>query len=181
MAQDLLEGLVLARAEGDLLFTKYGLSGTAVLDVSEAVSVAINRQKRRSVCLAVDMLPFLSEQELSDEIGRRRRAFWQPQELLTGLLPNKVAAALDRHAAVGDIVASLKARRFTVNGTRGWNEAEFTSGGINVQEVNPSLESRLKKGLFFCGEILDVTGERGGFNLAWAWASGYVAGQLGGS
>jgi predicted flavoprotein YhiN len=73
---------------------------------------------------------------------------------------------------------SLKARRFKVSATRGWNEAEFTSGGIDTREVDMgTLESKLVKGLYFAGEILDVDGERGGYNLGWAWASGLAAGN----
>jgi predicted flavoprotein YhiN len=65
-----------------------------------------------------------------------------------------------------------------VSGTRGWNEAEFTAGGIKVDEVDPeTLESKIKNGLYFAGEILDVNGRRGGYNLGWAWASGWLAGQ----
>ena len=65
-----------------------------------------------------------------------------------------------------------------MSGTRGWNEAEFTSGGINVTEIKPgTLESKLKPGVYLAGEILDVNGRRGGYNLGWAWASGLVAGQ----
>jgi predicted flavoprotein YhiN len=71
----------------------------------------------------------------------------------------------------------LKAKMFRVCGTRGWNEADFTSGGVDVLEVDDkSLGSKLKKGLYLAGEILDVTGKRGGYNLAWAWASGCIAG-----
>jgi len=74
----------------------------------------------------------------------------------------------------------LKDWRFKVTGTRGWNEAEFTAGGIDLKEVKEGpLESKLVKGLYFAGEILDVNGKRGGYNLAWAWASGYVAGLTG--
>jgi hypothetical protein len=68
--------------------------------------------------------------------------------------------------------------RFRVFGTRGWNEAEFTAGGVAVNEIVPgTLESMLQKGVYFAGEVLDVNGKRGGYNLGWAWASGYVAGQ----
>ena len=76
------------------------------------------------------------------------------------------------------IANRLKAREFDITGTRGWNEADFTAGGVDTAEVNHgTLESKIKKGLYFAGEILDVDGSRGGYNLAWAWASGYVAGQ----
>jgi len=66
----------------------------------------------------------------------------------------------------------LKDKRLKIIGTRGWNEAEFTCGGVKLDEVNfDTLESKLTKGLYFAGEILDVDGVRGGYNLAWAWAS----------
>jgi predicted flavoprotein YhiN len=72
----------------------------------------------------------------------------------------------------------LKDKQFSVQGTRGWNEAEFTTGGIDAREVDPvTLESRFRKRLHLAGEVLDVQGKRGGYNLAWAWASGRVAGE----
>jgi predicted flavoprotein YhiN len=102
-------------------------------------------------------------------------------EMLVGILPNKLCIAFKSLFEKGDIdsaATSLKDTRFKVSGTRSWNEAEFTAGGINVNEVNfGTLESRLCKGIYFAGEVLDVNGRRGGYNLGWAWASGYVAGQ----
>ncbi|MCJ7643118.1 MAG: NAD(P)/FAD-dependent oxidoreductase, partial [Candidatus Aminicenantes bacterium] len=75
------------------------------------------------------------------------------------------------------LASALKEKRFSVQGTRGWNEAEFTCGGVDAREVDPrTLESKLRKGFYLAGEVLDVQGGRGGFNLAWAWASGFVAG-----
>jgi predicted flavoprotein YhiN len=72
----------------------------------------------------------------------------------------------------------LKHRRFKVDGTRAWNEAEFTAGGVAAGEVHvKTLESKFQKGLYLAGEMLDVNGQRGGHNLAWAWASGAVAGS----
>jgi predicted flavoprotein YhiN len=114
-------------------------------------------------------------------LEKRRIAKLAAEDMLVGILPNKFSIGLkdifkkdDLNAAVN----SLKDRRFKVSGTRGWNEAEFTDGGINVSEVNPkTLESKMVKGLYFAGEILDVNGKRGGYNLGWAWASGFVAGM----
>ena len=75
------------------------------------------------------------------------------------------------------LAAVLKNKRFAVHGTRGWNEAEFTSGGVDAREVEPgTLESKRCRGLHLAGEVLDVQGPRGGYNLAWAWASGLIAG-----
>lgn len=76
-------------------------------------------------------------------------------------------------------VEALKNRRFDIAATRGWEEAEFTAGGIDASEVDSdTLESRITKNIYFAGEILDVVGERGGYNLGWAWASGLAAGSL---
>ena len=71
----------------------------------------------------------------------------------------------------------MKNKEFVVNGTRGWEEAEFCAGGVNTDEVYPdSLESKLFRKLYIAGEVLNVHGPRGGYNLAWAWMSGFVAG-----
>ncbi len=166
--------------EGELLFTKYGLSGSCILDTSEEISIALNREHRRDVYVAVDMVPFMDRGKLKDELVRRKKANLSGAEMLAGILPNKVCAALAHILERDDLdsaVGVLKGMRFKVAGTRGWNEAEFTAGGVNVDEVHPgTLESKLKKGVYFAGEVLDVDGKRGGYNLAWAWASGFVAG-----
>ena len=165
---------------GELLFTKYGLSGTCVLDASGPVSIAINRDGGSNVVLSVDLVPFMNRQELALELERRTRSGISPEDMLAGILPNKFGPALRPLFEVYDLssaVNSLKALHFRVSGTRGWNEAEFTAGGVNVDEVAlGTLESRLRKGIYFAGEVLDVDGERGGYNLGWAWASGWVAG-----
>lgn len=172
----------LGEAKGELLFTKYGLSGTAVLDVSRAISIAINRKNMKDVYLIADMVPCMEEDELKKELSGRFKRIKKPEDAIAGILPNKFGIALKRILEIRDInrmSSELKGRRFSVSGTRGWNEAEFTSGGISVNEVrHETLESKFKKGLYFSGEILDVDGCRGGYNLAWAWASGFTAGLL---
>jgi hypothetical protein len=101
--------------------------------------------------------------------------------MLTGILPAKLCGALKDvfgKNGLDKAIKSLKDWRFQVSGTRGWNEAEFTSGGINVSEIKAgTMESKLKPGVYLAGEILDVNGRRGGYNLGWAWASGLLAGQ----
>ena len=185
-----IDGKTGAAAEGELLFTQYGLSGTAVLDVSEGVSVALNREGKRDVAVVVDLVPFVSEPELAREIRERLEKGWPAEDLGAGFLPEKFALVLPgllREASgagrgspsdtAGRLAAALKAREFRVHGTRGWNEAEFTSGGVDAREVLPrTLGSKLRKGLYLAGEVLDVQGGRGGYNLAWAWASGFTAG-----
>jgi predicted Rossmann fold flavoprotein len=174
-------GRQISCSRGDLLFTQYGLSGTAVLDASTEISIAGNRHKSDDVYAVVDFAPWMDKQDLVSCITSRLQEGWQPQELLIGIVPNKMAQALGR-SIIGkkpdEIADIVKKKRFVVSGTRGWNEAEFTAGGIRPQDlVAETLESRVCPGVYFCGEIVDVGGRRGGYNLAWAWASGYVAGM----
>jgi predicted flavoprotein YhiN len=127
------------------------------------------------------MVPFMERAELEKEIEKRIKRKFAPQDILTGILPNKFSTALKEELSgrsASDIAVLLKNRVFKVDQTKGWNEAEFTAGGIDVSQVDErTLESKLVRGLYFAGEILDVCGARGGYNLAWAWASGLVAGQ----
>lgn len=167
--------------EGELLFTKYGLSGTCILDISSPISVAINRNHQTRVTISIDLVPFMDKQRLKDELFRRKQVGFSTDDMLSGILPNKFNHAfkpLFETNRIDNIVNDLKSRPFTITATRGWNEAEFTCGGVNVQEIKPdTLESKLVKNVYFAGEVIDVDGRRGGYNLAWAWASGYIAGQ----
>jgi hypothetical protein len=180
-AYGVIDGKKSEAVNGELLFTKYGLSGTCILDISEEISVAVNRQHKKNVFVAVDMVPFLDRAQLKQQLIKRRKEIASTDEILAGILPNKLSAALKSLFDHGDIdaaVDSLKDHRFPVTGTKSWNEAEFTNGGINVNEVETgTLESKLHKGIYFAGEILDVNGKRGGYNLSWAWASGFIAGK----
>jgi len=167
-------------SSGELLFTKYGLSGTAILDISEDVSIAMNRLGRKDAAVSVDLVPFMERDELKAALHKRRSKAAAAEELVAGILPDKFGMALKDllNRNDDDIINTLKDRRFLVSGTRGWNEAEFTAGGVSASEVETaSLGSRLRRGLYLAGEILDVQGKRGGYNLAWAWASGFVAGM----
>ncbi|MGE5308410.1 MAG: aminoacetone oxidase family FAD-binding enzyme [Deltaproteobacteria bacterium] len=170
-----------ARAEGELIFTQYGLSGTAVLDVSAEASVALNREKKKDVRLDVDLVPFMERGALESLLQERIDRKGSPEDLLVGILPNKFGPAMAdllRSRSPSKIASTLKERKFTVTGTRGWNEAEFTRGGVAASEIEPlTLRSKLADNVYFCGEVLDVDGRRGGFNLAWAWASGMAAGE----
>jgi predicted Rossmann fold flavoprotein len=180
-------GKMIQEADGDLLFTAYGLSGTAVLDVSECLSIALNRDCRKDVALSADLVPFLTRERLAGEIGRRRRSGWAEADWLSGILPEKFSTVLTAFRSTAKpggegpeqtLASALKDKRFPIQGTRGWNEAEFTAGGVDAREIDSgTLESKRRRGLFLAGEILDVQGPRGGYNLAWAWASGMMAGE----
>jgi predicted Rossmann fold flavoprotein len=178
--RSVINGEVGPEVKGELLFTKYGLSGTCILDVSEDISIALARQNKTQVFVAVDMVPFMTEDELKAELEQRWNRAPDATDVLTGILPTKFGSALHGlfNQGIDTAVKTLKNRMFRVSATRGWNEAEFTAGGVAVNEiVEGTLESKMKSGIYFAGEILDVNGERGGYNLAWAWASGWVAGR----
>lgn len=167
---------------GELLFTRYGMSGTAIVDASEPISIALNRYSDQNVTAKVDMLPYIKEEALEEILKTRIDDGWEVGDLLTGLLPNKFNIAFKdvlKNKDAKSIAHLIKNKVFTILQTRGWNEAEFTNGGVSVAEVDEyTLQSKLKPGIFFCGEILDVGGRRGGYHLAWAWASGYLAGLV---
>jgi predicted Rossmann fold flavoprotein len=176
-----VSGNIVSESSGDLLFTKYGLSGTAALDVSREISIALNRDGSKDVFLSADLAPFMEESELAENIENAVMSGRPVEYLLAGVVPIKISISLGRAFSgysPSEMAAALKSMKFDVTGTRGWNEAEFTAGGVNTDEINPmTLESKFRKGLYFAGEVLDVDGRRGGYNLAWAWASGYIAGK----
>ncbi len=181
LCKAIVSGKETSQAQGELLFTKYGLSGTAVFDISEDISIAINRYNNNNVFILIDLVPFMKKDELKEELSARLKKGISAQELLIGILPNKFGAALKDLVAnkkIDDIINSLKELRLGVCGTRGWNEAEFTDGGISADGIKKgTLESNLKEGLYFAGEAIDTGGKRGGYHLAWAWASGFTAGR----
>lgn len=169
------------RVDGELIFADNGISGTAVLDSSEEISIAINRQGAQEAALMVDFLPLMHEDQLRKEISLRLKKKFPPEKLLIGILPAKFSLAMADVLKKGDphaIASRIKEKEFIVTGTRGWEEAEFTAGGIDTRQVDTrTLESKCQQGFYFAGEILDVQGRRGGYNLGWAWASGFVAGE----
>lgn len=166
--------------DGDILFTKYGLSGTAILDISDPISVALNRNQTKKAAVALDFVPFLEETALCREFERRIARGMAGASIVAGLLPPKFATVLKDFLfpeKIRQLTGILKKRIFYVTETRGWNEAEFTAGGVDIAEIDPvTFESRKQKGVYLCGEVLDVNGRRGGYQLAFAWASGFLAG-----
>ena len=114
----IIDGNKLAPVKGELLFTKYGLSGTCVLDVSDEISIAINRYHKKDVFIAVDMMPFLDKKQLQEKLNQRISQKIVPEEMLAGILPNKLCVSLKGLFENGDIdsaVAKLKDIRFRVS------------------------------------------------------------------
>jgi predicted Rossmann fold flavoprotein len=184
---------VLRREAGEFLFTDSGISGPPVLQLSRTAAVAL--QKNLEPRLVLDLFPGMGLEELDSalEIRFRRQEHKSLADGLVGLLNKRLipvllsVAGINYHALPGADIAIaartglarlLKNWSLEISGTMPWPEAQVTAGGVDLRDVNPeTLESRLVPGLFFCGEILDVDGDCGGFNLQWAWSSGYVAGS----
>ena len=177
---------------GELLFTHNGMSGPPVIDLSGEVSGLL--KKHQQVMLAVNLFSDRSAAFWHQEFKRWQENSGKKQlnTLLAGHLPHAVANALCELAGnIGAVKAAefpasgreelarlLTALSLRVNATEGWNRAMVTRGGVALKKVNPAtLESRLVKGLFFAGEVLDLDGPCGGFNLQWAFSSGALAGK----
>jgi len=191
----LAEGRLLACEKGELLFTDYGISGIPVLQVSRFAAKALDDNKK--VILRLDLLPSIDKEELTLLIKERcsRYPDRNLEEILVGLLNNKLAYTLIKEAGLDPgkpakgfnqrefdkLTVTIKEFNMNINGTNSFEEAQVCAGGIDTSELDAgSMESRLVKGLYFAGEILDVDGTCGGYNLQWAWSSGYLAGRSAG-
>jgi predicted Rossmann fold flavoprotein len=178
--------------EGEILFTGYGISGPPVLQISRRVIEEL--YKGREPYIVVDMFPQYTKIALYDILQDRfRRVGYKTlEEGLIGFINKKLIPVILYEAGFDNldklcgklnkkeiyrIINILKEWKFPVTGHNSWQQAQSTAGGVNLNEVNPqTLESQKVKGLYFAGEILDVDGDCGGFNLQWAWSSGYTAG-----
>ncbi len=181
-----------AHEQGDVLFTHFGLSGPAILDISRVASKALTDKQQPAILL--DLFPDQDITELDSILLQRIKEHGKKQmlSLLSGLLPARLAQFILSHNQIdSDLQAArlsaskrkaitnrLKNMPFVITGIPGFKRAMLTCGGINLEEVNPrTLESRLVKGLFFAGELLDLDGKSGGYNLQVAFATGFLAGQ----
>ncbi len=180
--------------EGELLFTDYGISGPPVLQISRMVIEELN--KNHAVYVSVDMFPKSSKIDLYELLSARfnKIGYKSLEDSLIGLVNKKLIPVILMEAGFEDtnkkcgklnkkeifkIIDILKEWKFEVTGHNTWSQAQSTAGGVDMTEVNSNtLESLKAKGLYLSGEILDVDGDCGGFNLQWAWSSGYTAGYF---
>jgi hypothetical protein len=174
----------------DIIFTKYGISGSSVLTLSSEIAVEFTRNQKSNIKIRVNFLPEFSKEDL---ITRWEKYSEQILIInLYGLIPQKFsdsileALKIHKEKLIKDLNIEERKKLFDILynktiqiiGIRGWNDAEFTAGGLDASEVvTKTLESIITPNLYVCGEVLNVDGEIGGFNLAWAWASGYIAGS----
>ncbi len=158
--------------QGDIIFTDYGVSGDAIFRLSAFLA---NELASGKCTLHIDFLPEYSKQEIYTILQSKKENYpaLGVQELLFGVVNNQVGRAIFRRAE-GDIAraaALVKEFPLMITGSLGFDYAQVTKGGIPLSEVTAGLESKLCKGLYFAGEMLDVDGQCGGFNLQWAYSS----------
>ncbi len=160
---------------GDIIFTDYGVSGDAVFRLSAFIAKELPLGNCR---LEIDFLPRQTEGEILQAMTAKRNAFpnLPNEELLFGIVNNQIGRAIFRQAAgdMGRAAKLVKSFPLTATGSLGFDYAQVTKGGIPLAEVSDNLESRLVKGLYFAGEILDMDGQCGGYNLQWAYTSACV-------
>jgi len=184
-------GEYVTQKRGDLLFTDYGISGLAILDLSRDVST---RLADYAYCeLRLNLLPDYSKEKLTAFLLKRIKPQSRKPLLLwlEGILHKKLAQVLLSHTrcharteadltrkSINTLVHAIQNLPLPIHDTRGFKSAEVAAGGIDTRDVDPvTMGSHLVPGLFFAGEILDIDGDRGGFNLHFAWVSGMRAGE----
>ena len=170
----LLDGKPFCKERGELQLTDYGISGIPVFQLSRYAVRALAEGKIAE--LSVNFFPEYTTEELTKLLDKRRELcpYQSAAELLVGLLPDKLIRAFRKQK---DLIQTLTSYRLTVKESTGLEQAQVCSGGVDTTQVNTeTLESHIHKGLYFAGELLDIDGPCGGYNLQWAWSSGAVAG-----
>ena len=179
-----------AASRGELQFTEFGISGPVIFEISRDVCYEKGRWSAR-----LDFLPHVSAEELAAELRRRCETQLPVEELLTGILHNRLGRVLCKSAGIkGNLLANqlsardieevcrcVKAFEMELTEPMGMDSAQVTAGGVLTADFDPhTMESKLVPGLYACGEVLDIDGDCGGYNLQWAWSSGRCAGLAAG-
>ena len=186
----LCDGREVCRERGELQLTDYGISGIPVFQLSRTVNYLL--RERREVTAQLDFLPDLSPEGYKElQAGRKLlQGERTAEEFFTGMLHKKLTASLLKMAGIRlatpmrDITADkiqnyyslCRSLRLHITESNPYENAQVSAGGVDVREVEPTMESKLCPGVYFAGEVLDVDGRCGGYNLQWAWTSGYMAG-----
>ena len=165
-------GEIIGESRGDVIFTDYGVSGSAVFDISAYITDV------QGVELSLEFLPGFSEEVIINNLAKRKKVGTPVKELLSGTLHNQLGRAIiarTENKSIEEIVRCLKNFTLPVTGNLGFDYAQVTKGGLTMHQVTDELESIFVKNLFFAGEVLDVDGDCGGYNLQWAFTSGMAA------
>lgn len=181
---------LLGEETGEILMANYGVSGIPILQLSRYAARAIDRKER--VYLLIDFLPELSRDKTKELLKNRTimNGHKNIEEMLVGLFNNKLAYVLLlqgnipvskscgqlNEKDIDVLITLIKSFSVPITKTQSFEQAQVSSGGVDTSEINPkTLESTIVKGLYFTGELIDVDGTCGGYNLQWAWSSGVVA------
>ncbi len=185
-AQIVHNGAVTAESSGELQWTEYGLSGPVIFEISRDACQGAGEWLCR-----LDFLPDFAQEVLLAELKRRRERGLIAEDLLTGILHNRLGRVLTQYVGVKaqrsvasledweleNVVKAVKSFEVELTEPMGMDSAQVTAGGIcTVDFDDKTMESRLVPGLYACGEVLDIDGDCGGYNLQWAWSSGRLAG-----
>ena len=180
-------GQLHSESEGELQFTEYGLSGPVIFEVSRDACQGTGEW----IC-RLDFLPHMEESVLTEELLRRRETNLPVSELLTGILHNRLGRVVTQavgisgyvpvrqleEAELAQVSKAVKCFDVALTEPMGMDSAQVTAGGIVTREFDEkTMESRMVPGLYACGEVLDIDGDCGGYNLQWAWSSGRLAGK----
>ena len=180
------DGKLFRESTGELQLTEQGISGPVVFEISRDVCWGGGEWTAQ-----LDFLPDWSEQMLMQELDRRRSLDLPMEELFTGILHNRLGRVLTKTAGVKgkafarelsnreaeDVCQTVKALQISLTEPLGMDSAQVTAGGVLTEQFDENtMESRLVSGLYACGEVLDIDGDCGGYNLQWAWSSGRCAG-----
>ena len=176
---------------GEILFTDYGISGPPILQLSRTASKALAQGKEPYI--QVDMLPEINQQDLKDLLENHWETFnyRSVYNSFIGIINKKLIPIILKEALITDIhkpcytltfkeknkiLEIIKSWRFKIYASNSFSNSQVTAGGVDTSEICPSsLESKIIPNLYFAGEIMDVDGDCGGFNLQWAWSTGYIA------
>ncbi|ERN52370.1 NAD(P)/FAD-dependent oxidoreductase [Alkalihalophilus marmarensis] len=191
------KGKVIKTHDGDMIFTHFGISGPAALRCSQYVVKALKKFSVKTIEMQLDLFPDTNKEMLFQDLVKRVKE--EPKKslknLLKGFVPERFllfmfeqldldstqAANTFSHDRLRDIAGFCKAFSFKANGTLSIEKAFVTGGGVSVKEVEPkTMQSKKKQGLFFCGEVLDIHGYTGGYNITCAFSTGYTAGKAAG-
>lgn len=188
----LVDNKEIRKEDGEILFTDYGISGPPILQISRIASLSLNEKK--SVNISLDLFPDISYKSFEDLLMTRFENFSNRSisENLIGVINKKMIPIILKDCGISDIheltvhvpykdkiklCSLLKDMSFVVNGTNSFKESQVTAGGVDTNDISDTtLMSKLVPNLYFAGELMDVDGDCGGFNLQWAWSSGYTAG-----
>ncbi|MBR1444886.1 MAG: NAD(P)/FAD-dependent oxidoreductase [Firmicutes bacterium] len=190
-AECYIDGEFTAKEEGEILFTDYGLSGPPIFQLS----AIIGREWGKDIKIILDIMPEYEQREIYEILRQRREILSELscENFFVGMINKKIGNVIAKKSGIEKLslmiknidesimrrmAKNIKNLEFRVIETNGWKNAQVTAGGVDTGEFErESMESKKVKGLYCCGEIFDIYGDCGGYNLQWAWSSGYVAGK----